>query len=178
MNSPEQTGVSPLPSEERATRGVGPGVRRFLAGVFALAVIVVANWISFVILRSADTGGVDPDSAPSFDSFYDGCIAVTTLALPAFLGGLAIAYVVRARATNVALPTFAIATLVGCVRPYWHVAMVAPEAVHSALMHYMIHSPLVILAFGWLGAWLGGEFASGRFTFADRVPIDQRGMED
>jgi hypothetical protein len=175
------------PAAARTTPAVTPGLgtapiqgqgKAVLVALAAIVVLVAANWIAFIILRASDTGGVLPQEAAAFDSFYDGCLALSTLALPSLLGGLLIGYMIKGRALTVALPTYALAAVVGFVHPYWHVAMVAQEAVHSGAMHYLLHNPLVILACGTFGAWLAGEFAIGRFTLADRQPVDLRGMED
>ena len=107
------------------------------------------------------------------DAFHDGFAAIVTLAFPAFLGGLALGLVARAHALNVAAVAFLLFCVFGFLHPFWRIPDVSR---HTPLMHYFLFSPLVALAFGALGGWLGGQFATGKFTLADQQPITPQGL--
>lgn len=171
MDDRLQTKPEPLP-----VPGIGV---RIAAGIAGIATMVALNAAAYAFLKpvtiGADTLGA---SEASYDSFYDGCVALLTLALPSFLGGLVISRFAKSSAQAVSIIAFVVAAVVGAVHPYWQVPMVSPHSEHSGFMYYMLCNPIVILAFGTFGGWLGGEFATGRFTFADREPPDLPGMEE
>ena len=105
------------------------------------------------------------------DSFYDGCAAFLTLTLPAFLAGLVVGFIAREQALNVAALAFVLFCAFGFVHPFWRIPPVSPESAHSGGMHYFLHSPLVVLAFGSLGAWAASQLATGKWTLADPQPV-------
>ena len=109
------------------------------------------------------------------DSFYDGCAAFLTLLIPSLVGGLVIGFLAREHALNVAAMTFAVFCAAGFTHPFWRIPPVSPESVHSGAMHYFLHSPLVALAFGSLGAWGASQFATGKWTLADEQPVSPQG---
>ncbi|MGO8670594.1 MAG: hypothetical protein ACLQVD_04400 [Capsulimonadaceae bacterium] len=166
-------------SGNRPVAGSDIDIRRSVfGGLGSVAAAVLINRLAAAFLGGADFGeAVDEGVTGPYFSFYDGCVLVWTLAAPAFLGGLALAAFVREAAWRVSVPAFAVAALVGFVWRYWRIPIVSPASAHNGLIHYMTHSPLVLLAFGTLGAWVGSEFASGRFTLQDPVPI-RPGPED
>ena len=63
--------------------------------------------------------------------------------------------------------------VVGFLHPFWRIPDVSR---HTPLMHYFLFSPLVALAFVALGGWLGGQFATGKFTLADQQPVTPQGL--
>ncbi len=136
--------------------------RWLLAGLVGIALTLVLNrvgvwWLGANVFAS--------------DSFYDGCAALLTLALPSFLGGLALGFLAREQALNTAAMAFALFCAFAFSHPFWRIPLVSPESIHSGPMHYFLHSPLVALAFGSLGAWLAGQFMTGKFTLADDQPV-------
>lgn len=150
-----------------------------IAAAIGLVVLVtmnfaVARFLAPMSIGSETLGG----SEQAYDSFYDGCVALLTLAVPSFLGGLLMSRVVGTSASRASLIAFGIAAVIGLIHPFWQVPIVSAHSAHSPFMAYMLRSPLVILAFGTLGGWLGGEFASGRFTLADREPPYLPGLEE
>jgi hypothetical protein len=149
------------------------------AGIAGIAVMLALNATAYAFLKPVTIGAdtLGPGEA-AYDSFYDGCVALLTLALPAFLGGLVISRIARSAALNVSIIAFTVAAVVGAVHPYWQVPVVSPHSAHSGFMHYMLRNPIVILALGTLGGWLGGEFASGRFTLDDRDKPHMPGMDE
>ena len=112
------------------------------------------------------------------DAFYDGCVAILTLALPAFVGGLAIGLVAGARGVRVSLAAFAVLGIGSIFHPVWRVPLVSPHSAHSGAMHYFLHNPIVALTFGALGAWLMSQFVTGRFRLADAQPVLPQQMGD
>lgn len=112
------------------------------------------------------------------DAFYDGCAAILTLALPAFIGGLAIGFLTGARGVAVSLAVFAGVGAISLMHPLWRVPLVSPHSVHSGAMHYFLHNPIVALTFGAAGAWLAAQFVLGRFRLADAQPITPQQMGD
>ena len=138
--------------------------RLLLAAVLGLALTLAANAVAFVWINA---------TLFDRDGFHDGFAAIVTLAFPAFLGGLALGLIARAHALNVATAAFVLFCVVGFVHPFWRIPDVSQ---HTPLMHYFLFSPLVALAFGALGAWLGGQFATGKFTLADQQPITPQGL--
>ncbi len=114
----------------------------------------------------------------SSNAFYDGWAAGITLALPAFLGGLCVGFVAVRRRIVTALIAFGWVALEAFIRPRWHIPPVSPQSAHSGAMHYFLHSPLCLLTFALLGAWLAEQFALGRFTLADKTPVSPAQMGD
>jgi len=141
------------------------------AGAVGLIVLLVLNFAVYRFLNPMSVGSETLGDQAGYESFYDGSVALFTLAVPAFLGGMLMSKIVGASASKASLIAFGIAAVVGLIHPFWQIPMVSPHSAHSPFMAYMVRSPLVILAFGSLGGWLGGEFASGRFTLADREPV-------
>jgi hypothetical protein len=84
---------------------------------------------------------------------------------------LSIGFLTRGAALNVAVVSFGLFCAVGFVHPLWRIPPVSPESAHSGGMHYFLHSPLVALAFGTLGAWLAAQFSTGKWTLADEQPV-------
>ena len=149
-----------------------------LAGVAGMAVLLILNFAVYKFLSPMSIGSEQLGDERGYDSFYNGSVALLTLALPSFLGGLIMARIVGESSSKVSQITFAVAALIGLIHPYWRIPMVTEHMAHSPFMAYMLKNPLVILAFGSLGGWLGGEFASGRFTLADREPLNMPGLEE
>ncbi|MBV9850847.1 MAG: hypothetical protein JO250_14330 [Armatimonadetes bacterium] len=143
-----------------------PLPRLLLAAVLGLALTLAANAVACVWIR-----------ATLFDTaaFRDGSAALVTLVLPSFAGGLVLGLVARDAALNVAAAAFALFCVVGFLHPLWRVPDVSR---HTPVMHYFLYSPLVALAFGALGGWLGGQFATGKFTLEDRQPITPQHLGD
>jgi hypothetical protein len=146
----------------------------------ALAVTFALNAVAGYILRPVNFAGVEDLGAGvgAYFSYYDGCVALFTLAVPAFLGGLALAAVARGAALPVAIATYALATAIGLAHVYWLVPAPSPPSTHNPAIHYMETNPLVLLSFGTFGAWLGAQFAVGRFKLDDRDPVKMPGLED
>ncbi len=109
------------------------------------------------------------------DSYYDACAALLTLTLPAFGAGLVIGVLTRRDALTAGAVFFALFCVAGFVHPFWQVPEVSPHSAHSGGMHYFLHSPLVALAFGTLGAWGAGQFATGQWTLTDPEPVEPPG---
>ena len=141
-------------------------LRLLLAGLMGVVLTLLLNaaavwWIGATVFTSA--------------AFYDGCAAILTLALPAFLGGLAIGFAAREQGLNVAAAAFALFCLAGFLHPFWRIPPVSPASAHSGAMHYFLYSPLVALAFAALGAWGASQFATGQWTLADEHPVGPPG---
>lgn len=139
-----------------------PPVRLFLAAFAGVTLTLLLNrvgvwWLGATLFTS--------------DSFYDGCAAILTLALPAFLAGLVVGFLAREQGLNVSAIAFILFCARGFVRPFWRIPPVSPESVHSGGMHYFLYNPLVALAFAALGAWLASQFATGKWTLADPQPV-------
>ena len=139
-----------------------PPVRWLLGAMVGVILTLLLNWI-----------GVWWLGATVFisDSFYDGCAAILTLMLPALLAGLVVGFVAREQALNVAALAFVLFCAFGFVHPFWRIPPVSPESAHSGGMHYFLYSPLVVLAFGSLGAWAASQLATGKWTLADPQPV-------
>lgn len=114
----------------------------------------------------------------SSSAFYDGWAACLTLALPAFLGGLCLSFIAPARRIMLAFIVFGMLSLMGSADHWLQVPLVSPQSAHSSAMHYFLHSPLCLISFALLGAWLAEQFALGRFTLADRTPVPPSQMGD
>lgn len=175
LNSPKVASSTSMASTPSTGRLIG-------AGIVALATFMLLNFIAAQFLNPMSIGSDTLGSSqPAYDSFYDGCVALLALALPAFLGGLLTSRIVGASAQKVSVAAFGVAMIAGLIcwkHPYWRIPPVSGHSIHSAFMHYMLSNPIVILAFGTLGGWLGGEFASGRFVLDDREKPYMPGMEE
>lgn len=114
----------------------------------------------------------------SSNAFYDGWAACLTLALPAFLAGLALGFLCASQRVTLAIYVFLILMLANVSHPRWQIPLVSPQSAHSGAMHYFLHSPPCLLAFGLLGAWLAEQFALGRFRLADDTPVTPAQMGD
>ena len=145
-------------------------LRLLAAGLAGVAVTLVANSLSVIWLGA---------TVFATNAFYDGCALFLTLAIPSLLGGAVLGGLARGWGLQTAAGTFLIFCLVGLVwRPFWRIPLVSPQSVHSGLMHYFLYNPLVALTFGALGAWVASQFATGRFSLADREPILPSQLED
>ncbi len=144
-------------------------LRVWTAAIAGLLVFFAANALGVWWLRGSQF---------SSNAFYDGWAAGLTLALPAFLGGLCVGFVAPERRIVVALLAFAWVALRAFIRPLWQIPLVSPQSVHSGAMHYFLRSPLCLLSFALLGAWLAEQFALGRFTLADKTPVSPAQMGD
>jgi len=134
-----------------------------------LSVFYAANILTIKWLRGSEF---------SSNAFYDGFAAGLTLALPAFLGGLCLGFVAAYRRVLLALAVFGMLGLADRAQPTWSIPVVSPQSAHSGAMHYFLHSPLCLLSFGLLGAWLAEQFALGRFTLTDKTPMTPAQMGD
>ena len=137
-------------------------MRTFGAALLALLTFFLANRLGVGWLGATDFAS---------DAFYDGCAAIVTLALPSLLAGTVLGLGAKSRAVTLAVMLFAVLGVVNVLHPLWRVPLVSPHSVHSGVMHYFLHSPLVVLTFGTLGAWLAGQFAAGRWTLTDKEPV-------
>ena len=141
-------------------------LRWILAAALGLALLLALNrfglwWLGATLFTA--------------DSYYDACAALLTLVLPALCAGVIIGFFTRHEALTVGAILFGLFCVVGFVHPFWQVPEVSPHSAHSGGMHYFLHSPLVALAFGTLGAWGAGQFATGRWTLADKGPVQPPG---
>ena len=139
-----------------------PPLLWLVAGLSGLVLTLLLNrlgvlWLDATIFQS--------------DALYDGSAVFGTLLLPSLLGGLPIGFLARKSGLNVAAVTFGLFCVVGFVHPFWRIPLVSPEAVHSGAIHYFLHSPLVALAFGSLGAWVASQFSTGAWKLADAEPV-------
>ena len=139
-----------------------PPLRYGLAGASGIALTLLLNalgvaWLNGTVFES--------------DALYDGSASLLTLLLPSLLGGLPIGFLARRDGLTVAAATFGLFSAVGFIYPFWRIPLVSPEAVHSGAIHYFLHSPLVALAFGSLGAWAASQFAVGTWKLADAEPV-------
>jgi len=137
--------------------------------VTALTVTLLGNWLGVAWLRG---------TVFASDSFYDGSAALVTLTLPALIGGLLAGWIGRERGISLATIAFAVFSVIGVLHPFWQIPLVSPESHANRVMHFFLYSPAVTLGFGTLGGWLGGQFATGKFTLADRKPLVMPGLED
>ena len=140
--------------------------RRLLAGATGIVLTLLLNalgvwWVGANVFHT--------------DADYDGGAAFLTLLLPALFGGLPVGFLAKEAGLNVAAAAFGLFCLVGFLHPFWRIPPVSPESVHSGAMHYFLYNPLVVLAFGSLGAWLASQFAVGKWTLADEQPVSPRG---
>lgn len=139
-----------------------PPLSWLLAGASGVGLTLLLNaigiwWVNATIFES--------------DALYDGSAALLTLLLPSLFGGLPVGFLARAQGLNVAAAAFGLFCIVGFVHPFWRIPLVSPEAVHSGAIHYFLHSPLVALAFGSLGAWVASQFSTGAWRLADADPV-------
>ncbi len=144
-------------------------LRYMLAAIAGIALTLIVNLIGVWWVRATEF---------EQDSFYDGSAALLTLVIPALLGGLLIGCIARGASLNLAGITFVLFCIAGFIHPFWRIPLVSPHSAHSGAMHYFLYNPIVALAFGALGGWLGGQFATGRFVLADRGPVPIQGLED
>lgn len=107
----------------------------------------------------------------SDDALHDSAVAVFTLAIPGFCGGLAAGAIVPRSGLTAGVGAGLLLAIAGAVRPFWRTAIVSYHAAHSGLLHYLTHNPIVLLTFAALGGWLAGQFGTGRFTLADAAPV-------
>ena len=140
--------------------------RLLLAAMAGLALTLLANRVAVAWLHATLFDG---------PAFHDGFAAIVTLAFPAFLGGLVLGLIARASALTVAALAFALFCVAGGLHPFWRIPDVSR---HTPLLYLFLYTPLPALALGPLAAWLGGQFATGRFTLADHQPITPQGLGD
>ena len=139
-----------------------PLTRRILAGVLGVSLTLLLNLLSNWWLR---------ETIFETPSFYDGSVALLTLALPALFGGIALGFAAPDAALNVAAITFALFSAAGFMHPFWRIPPVTEHSAHSGAMHYFLYSPLVALAFAALGAWGASQMATGKWTLKDATPV-------
>jgi hypothetical protein len=142
---------------------------RFLIAVAAaVAVAVVANRIGIAWINGVEFAD---------NAFHDGCAALLTQIVPALAGGAVAGAIARDSGMYAGLAVFALMAVAqtvvsaGLHTSLWRVPLVAPESAHSRALHYLLHNPIVPIAFGTLGGWLAGQFATGKFTLADKEPV-------
>jgi len=164
------TDTSPAPSPKPTIKADLFRLLRII-GSFAAGtlVFVVVNMLGIKWLRGSEF------SSPAF---YDGFAAFLTLALPAFLAGLTLGFLIPERRVLLAWPVFGMLAVVSLAHPLWHIPPVSPQSAHSGAMHYFLHSPFCLFTFGLLGAWLAEQFALGRFKLADDTPVSPAQMGD
>jgi len=158
-----------LPDTQVGTSPAPRLLRLWVALVASPLVFFAVNALDVWWLRGSDF---------SSNAFYDGFAACLTIALPAFLSGLALGFLLFARRVVVALAGFGILSLASIHRPCWQIPPVSPQSAQSGVMHYFLYSPLALLSFGLLGAWLAEQFALGRFKLADDTPVSPARMGD
>ncbi len=139
-----------------------PRVRWLLAGLVGVVLTLALNRLGIWWLGAS--------TLPS-DAFYDGSCAFLTLAIPSFVAGLVIGLIAREQSLNVAAITFLLFCTLGFVHPFWRIPLVSARSAHSGGMHYFLYNPIVALAFAALGAWLMGQFVTGKWTLADEAPV-------
>jgi len=105
------------------------------------------------------------------DALRDGSIAMFTLIVPAFCGGLAAGAIAPKSGLTVGFLSGLLLGGVGAVQPLWRSATVSEHSTHSALMHYLTTNPIVTMSFAALGGWFAGQFGTGRFRFDDAAPV-------
>jgi len=105
------------------------------------------------------------------DSLRDGSVAMFTLVVPAFCGGLSAGAIAPKSGMTVGLLGGLLAGLIGAVLPVWQHALVSEHSARSALMHYLTTNPIVTVSFATLGGWFAGQFGTGRFRFEDSAPV-------
>lgn len=145
------------------------GARELGAAAAGLAATLTVNALGVAWLRGTDF----TDSG-----FADGWAALLTLLVPSFLGGLLVGLMTKDRAVPVAAVAFGLFCLLGLVHPFWQIPLVSPRMADNRLMHFLLYVPFVVLAAGAGGAWVGGQFAVGKWTLADRHPVPMPGLED
>lgn len=145
------------------------GKRDILAALVGLAVTIGVNILGVAWVRGTDF--TDP-------AFADGWAALLTLFAPSLLGGLLLGLMAKQRAVPVAAAAFGLFCVLGLVHPFWQIPRVSPQMAHNRLMHFLLYVPFVALAAGAGGAWVGEQFATGKWTLADRQPVPMPGLED
>ncbi|BDI31734.1 hypothetical protein CCAX7_37850 [Capsulimonas corticalis] len=111
-------------------------------------------------------------------ALYDGSVGFFTLIVPAFAGGLLGGLIGKTYGMQAAAAAFAVWLVAGALHPFWRVLPVTPASAHNLGLYFLVRNPVVALAFGTLGGWLGAQFATGRFTLADRMPVVIDGLEE
>lgn len=144
-------------------------LRLIVAGLGGIGLTLLVNAAGMWWLRGTQFAG---------NAYYDGSALFLTLAIPALLGGLWLGWFAREAALNTAAATFLLFCAVGFLHPFWIIPLVSVQSAHSGLLHYFLYNPLVVLAFGTLGAWVTGQFAVGHWTLADREPITPSQLDD
>lgn len=103
-------------------------------------------------------------------ALYDGSIGFFAQVVPAFAGGLLAGLIGKKYGMQAAAAAFAIWLAFGALHPFWRILPVTQASAHSLGLYFLVRSPVVALAFGTLGGWLGAQFSTGRFTLADSKP--------
>jgi hypothetical protein len=154
---------SAAPAQPDEPAAVRPSAGRMALGVIAgMAVAWAANlfFIRFIGRMIF-----------SDDALHDSAVAVFTLAVPGFCGGLVAGWIAPRSGLTVGVLAGSALAAMGAARPFWRTAIVSYHAAHSGLLHYLTHNPIVLLTFCALGGWLAGQFGTGRFTLADANPV-------
>jgi hypothetical protein len=162
MTEPVEDNASTQPQAHKDVTAKGTPGRTALAIAVGIAVVWAANaffvrFISHMLF--------------SDDALHDSAVAVFTLAVPGFCGGLVAGAIVPRSGLTAGAGAGLLLAVVGAVRPFWRTAIVSYHAAHSGLLHYLTHNPIVLLTFAALGGWLAGQFGTGRFTLADAAPV-------
>lgn len=105
------------------------------------------------------------------DALRDSSVAMFTIVVPAFCGGLAAGAIAPKSGLTVGFVCGALLGGLGMAKPVWRSAPVSEHASHSALMRYLTTNPIVAISFAALGGWLSGQFGTGRFRFDDSAPV-------
>ena len=142
-----------------------PALRLLGAGLLGLLLFFAANRVAVWWLGA---------TAFSEDSFYDGCCGVLTLAAPALLGGFVLGLLARGQGLNVAAAAFLLVCLAGFLHPVWRVPPVSAHAPDALLLV----QPAGRIGVRCARRLAGGQFATGKFTLADREPVTMPGLED
>ncbi|MEO7715629.1 MAG: hypothetical protein ABIY70_05475 [Capsulimonas sp.] len=143
---------------------------RFLVGVIA-AFAVAWGMNRLAALTILNMIFQDP-------ALYDGAIGLFTQLIPAFAGGLLAGLIGKTYGMQAAALAFAVWLLAGALHPFWRILPVTQASEHNLGLYFLVRNPVVALAFGTLGGWLGAQFATGRFMLADRTPIVIDGLEE
>lgn len=104
-------------------------------------------------------------------ALYDGSVGFFTQIVPAFAGGLLAGLIGRTYGMQAAAAAFAFWLAAGALHPFWRILPVTAASRHSLGLYFLVRNPVVALAFGTLGGWLGAQFSTGRFTLADSKPV-------
>ena len=133
-----------------------------IAGAVAFAAAFGLN--RFFALMIANMIFQDP-------ALYDGSVGFFTQIVPAFAGGVLAGLIGKKYGMQAAAAGFTMWLVAGALHPFWRVLPVTQASAHSLGLYFLVRSPVVALAFGTFGGWLGSQFSTGRFTLADSKPV-------